>query len=259
MSFLTLVSFTDYRKRDHSKVHAYTHVADTSHPHSPLLCCPAMQADWVVTFRCEQRALQKACQPIWVVCSDLKKSVEGCSRGDRLWRGDQHLKKEASWKSQELCLRQADWSPWCQAMRLDRWAKFKRKKKKFISTPEIMLRLLRSRKQTANTYFRALPLCVAGYAYLGFQFLGGDCKIAGHSACPGGWAAASLYHPSLIFALNLQYQKGGCENFKSLSLWLCWGLTSISSQLVNGLARQEPASHREAFCGCSSACCLSLG
>lgn len=67
-------------------MHAYTHVADTSRPRSPPLCCPGTQADWLATFRCEQQALQKACQPIWVVCSDLKNAVEGCSRGDRLWR-----------------------------------------------------------------------------------------------------------------------------------------------------------------------------
>lgn len=75
------------QKKSPSKVHAYTHVVDTSRPHSLLLCCPGMQTDWVVTFSCEQQALQRACQPIWVVCSDLKKSLEGCSRGDRLWRG----------------------------------------------------------------------------------------------------------------------------------------------------------------------------
>lgn len=53
-NFLTHVVFTDYTKRVLSHMHAYTHVADTSSPCSPLLCCPGMPADWAVTFRCEQ-------------------------------------------------------------------------------------------------------------------------------------------------------------------------------------------------------------
>lgn len=59
------------------------------HLSSPLSSAvlPRNAGRLAVTFRCEQWALQEACQPIWVVCSDLKKSVEGCSRGDRLWRG----------------------------------------------------------------------------------------------------------------------------------------------------------------------------
>lgn len=50
----------------------------------------------------------------------------------------------------------------------------------------------------------------------------------------------------------------GMRKLLLLFLWLCWELASISPQLVNGLTRQQPASHREAFCGCPSACCSSL-
>lgn len=118
--------------------------------------------------------------------------------------GGQHLKREASQKSQELHLRKADWSPWCQAMRLDRWAKFK--KKKFTSNPEIMLRPLRSREWTEIACLEPCPYVWQGMHTLNFSFWEETTNC--RNACPGGWAAANLYCPSLAFVVNLLWQKG---------------------------------------------------
>lgn len=148
--------------------------------------------------------------------------------------GGQHLKREASQKSQELCLRKADWSPWCQAMRLDRWAEFKKKKKrkKLISNPEIMLRPLESRVEPC-------PYVLQGMHNLTFSFWEGTTKLQGN-ACPGGWAAATLCCPSLAFAVSLLWQRG--ESSPSAT-------ASLSSQPLHGLAGQEPASHKGGCCG----------
>lgn len=72
-----------------------------------------------------------------------------------------------------------------------------------------MLRLLRGRKGIEKCIVGALAPCVARYAHLGFQFLGGDYKIAGHSWPALGERSSLLYRLGLIFALNFLFREKG--------------------------------------------------
>lgn len=109
--------------------------------------------------------------------------------------GGQHLKREASQKSQELRLRKADWSPWCQAMRLDRWAKFK--KKKFTSNWEIMLRPLRSREWTEIACLEPCPYVWQGMHTLNFSFWEETTNC--RNACPGAEQQPTCIAPAWHF------------------------------------------------------------
>lgn len=72
-----------------------------------------------------------------------------------------------------------------------------------------MLRLLRGRKGTEKCMVGALAPCFARYAHLGFQFLGGDYRIAGHSWPGLGERSSLLYRLGLMFALNFLFQEKG--------------------------------------------------
>lgn len=200
-------------------MYAYTHVADTSGPCSPLLCCPGMPADWAVTFRCEQWTLQKACQPTLGCLFWFEKICWRMQQGRRAVEknlGGQHLKREASQKSQELCLRKADWSPWCQAMRLDRWAKFK---KKFISNPEIMLEA----EWTEIAHLEPCPCVLQGMHTLTFSFRR-TLQNRGTMPAPG----AEQQPPCAVPAWDLQWTSCG-RGQKALALLLLRADIVVSS------------------------------